>query len=93
MTRNAEQTAQGAVPGDVAPGRSPGMPAETDQLEAGGVGPGGQVEPDPATRRLQEGKSHSREENAGHEGPISGSVGTPNPTRTKGDGGAAGGDS
>ena len=93
MTRNAEQTAQGALPGGVAPGRSPGMPAEADQLEAGGVGPGGQVGPDPATRRLQEGKSHSREEDAGHEGPISGSVGTPSPTRTKGDGGAASGES
>ena len=93
MTRNTEQTAQGALPDGVAPGRSPGMPAEADQLEAGGVGPGGQVGPDPATRRLQEGKSHAREEDAGHEGPISGSVGTPSPTRTNGDGGAASGES
>lgn len=93
MTGSTEKAAQDALPEGVAPGRSPGMPAEADQLEAGGVGPGGQVGPDPATRRPQEGKSHSREEDAGHEGPISGSVGTPSPTRTKGDGGAAGGES
>jgi len=92
MTRDTEQTGQDALPEGVAPGRSPGMPVEADQLEAGGVGPGGQVGPDPETKRLQEGKTHSREENAGHEGPISGSVGTPSPTRAKGDGGAAGGE-
>lgn len=93
MIRKAEQTGQDVLPEGVAPGRSPGMDVEADQLEAGGMGSGGQVAPDPETKRLQEGKTHSREENAGHEGPISGSVGTPGPTRTKGDGGAAGGDS
>lgn len=61
-------------------------------MEAGGVGPGGQVGLDPETKRLQEGETHSRGENAGHEGPISGSVGTPSPTRTEGDGGAASGE-
>lgn len=92
MTRNTDETAQDALPEGVAAGRSPGMPREADQLEAGGVGPGSQTGPDPKTRRLQEGETHSRKENAGHEGPISGSVGTPSPTRSKGHGGAAGGD-
>lgn len=50
------------LPAGVARGHQPGDSAEQDQLTDGGIGPGAEGPgPDPATRRLQEGRSFSRE--------------------------------
>ncbi len=84
-----DQEAEAALPPGVAKGlRLDTTPAD-QQLQAGGIGPGGQVGPDPATRRLQEGRTYATEETAGHEGPISDSPGAASPTRPYEDGSAA----
>jgi len=82
--RNREQQAEDALPQGVARGRSLNTPAEELQLRAGGIGLGGQIGPDPNTRRLQEGQSSSREpEGDLPQGPISGDPRTPVPTTAK----------
>lgn len=88
----SDREAEAALPPGVAKGLRLDTTPQEQQLQAGGVGPGGQAGPDPATRRLQEGRTYAREETPGHEGPISGSPAAPGPTRAQGDGGAAGGD-
>jgi hypothetical protein len=83
--RTREQQAEDALPQGVARGRSLNTPSEELQLRAGGVGPGGQIGPDPNTRRLQEGPSLSREPDGDlPQGPISGDPRTPVPTTAKG---------
>ena len=84
-----DQEAEAALPPGVAKGRRLDTTPEEQQLQAGGIGPGGQVGPDPTTRRLQEGRTYATDETPGHEGPISGSPGTASPTRPHGDGGPA----
>ena len=46
---NKEQEAEAALPPGVARGRSLNTPSEALQERAGGVGPGGQIGPDPNT--------------------------------------------
>lgn len=67
--KEAEDALPPGVPRSLSPGRDP----KHDQLVSGGVGPGGQVGPDPTTRPLQEGKTYAQQE-AGddHVGPLGG---------------------
>lgn len=82
--RNREQQAEDALPQGVARGRSLNTPPEEMQLRAGGIGPGGQIGPDPLTRRLQEGPSSSRQpEGDLPQGPLSADPRTPVPTSEK----------
>ena len=87
--KRSDQEAEAALPPRVAKGLHLGFTPEEQQLQAGGVGPGGQTGPDPNTRRFQEGGTYAREDGPGYEGPISGSPATASPTRAQGDGGAA----
>lgn len=87
MTTDAE--AEAALPPGVARGTGPGKTPEDDRLTSGGVGPGGQVGPQPETRDLQERPPAVNETT--HEGPISSSPFTQSPTREHGTGGAAAG--
>ena len=87
MTTDKE--AEDALPPGVARGLRLDTTPQEQQLQAGGIGPGGQVGPDPATRRLQEGRTYVHDDTAGHEGPISDSPVTASPTRPYGTGGAA----
>lgn len=85
----AKREAEVGLPKTVAPGTGPGRTPEDDRLTSGGIGPGGQVGPQPETRRLQD---RPPEVNAAsHEGPISASPSTPSPTREDASGGAAAG--
>lgn len=84
-----DRDAEAALPPGVAKGLRLDTTPEEQQLQAGGIGPGGQIGPDPMTRRLQEGKTYAREDTPGHEGPISDSPTTGSPTRPNGSGGAA----
>lgn len=71
--RNREQEAEDALPNGVARGRSLNTPSEELQLRAGGIGPGGQVGPDPDTRRLQEAGAFDRDLDGDlPQGPVSG---------------------
>ena len=71
-----DQQAEAALPPGVAKGLRLDTTPQEQQLQAGGIGPGGQVGPDPSTRRLQEGRTYDAEKTPGREGPISGSPGT-----------------
>lgn len=57
----SDQEAEAALPPGVAKGRRLDTTPTEQQLAAGGVGPGGQPGPDPATRRLQEGRTDARD--------------------------------
>lgn len=48
----SDQEAEAALPPGVAKGRRLDTTPAEQQLAAGGIGPGGQPGPDPATRRL-----------------------------------------
>ncbi|MBD3838204.1 MAG: hypothetical protein IE911_16185, partial [Brevundimonas sp.] len=50
---NKEQEAEAALPPGVARGRSLNTPSEALQERSGGVGPGGQIGPDPNTLAVQ----------------------------------------
>lgn len=50
----SESEAEAALPPGVARSLHPGGSVEQDQLTSGGVGPGGQIGPQPETRRRQE---------------------------------------
>lgn len=75
----SDRDAEAALPPGVAKGLRLNTTPEEQQLQAGGIGPGGQVGPDPATRRLQEGRTDANDETPGHEGPISASSATARP--------------
>ena len=83
----SDGNAEAARPPGVAKGLRLDTTPEEQQLQAGGIGPGGQVGPDPATRRVQEERTYANEETPGQEGPISGSSITARPTRPGGGGG------
>ena len=85
----SDRDAEAALPPGVAKGLRLDTTPKEQQLQAGGIGPGGQVGPDPATRRVQEGRTYANEDTSGHEGPISESSATTRPTRPDGDVGAA----
>ncbi len=85
----SDREAEAALPPGVARGTGPGHTPEDDRLTSGGMGPGGQVGPQPETRRLQDRPPEVNE--ASHEGPISASPFTPSPSRAHGSGGAAAG--
>lgn len=57
----SDQEAEAALPPGVAKGRRLDTTPTEQQLGAGGIGPGGQPGPDPATRRLQEGRTDARD--------------------------------
>jgi hypothetical protein len=57
----SDQEAEAALPPGVTKGRRLDTTPTEQQLAAGGVGPGGQPGPDPATRRLQEGRTDARD--------------------------------
>lgn len=75
--KDAEAALPPGVPRSLSPGRSP----KHDQGVSGGVGPGGQIGPDPITRPLQEGKTYARDA-AGedHVGPLGGDASRPTTT-------------
>ena len=85
----SDRDAEAALPPGVAKGLRLDTTPEEQQLQAGGIGPGGQVGPDPATRRLEEGRTYANEDTPGQEGPISESSVTARPTRPDGDVGPA----
>lgn len=66
-----DQEAEDALPPGVAKGLRLDTPPQEQQLQAGGIGPGGQVGPDPSTRRLQEGGTSAIQETARREGQVS----------------------
>lgn len=66
--RKSDKGAEAALPLGVPRGRALDMTAEEQRLVAGGIGPGGQIGPDPETRRMQEDASHP--DVPGHEDPI-----------------------
>ena len=85
----SDREAEAALPAGAPHGTGPGHTPEGDRLTSGGIGPGGQIGPQPETQRLQD---RPPEVNAAsHEGPISSSPSTPSPTREDGSGGAAAG--
>lgn len=81
----SDRDAEAALPPGVARGLRLDTTPEEQQLQAGGIGPGGQVGPDPATRRLQEGRTYAIEETPGQVAPVSESSVTARPTRPDGD--------
>lgn len=56
----SDQEGEAALPPGVARGRRLDTTPAEQQLAAGGIGPGGQPGPDPATRRQQEGPPDAR---------------------------------
>jgi hypothetical protein len=80
---NKEQEAEAALPPGVARGRWLNTPSEALQERAGGVGPGGQIGPDPNTLAVQKTPHDQRPEGDLPQGPISGDPSTPVPTTAK----------
>jgi hypothetical protein len=84
-----DQEAEDALPPGVAKGLRMDTTPREQQLQAGGIGPGGQVGPDPSTRRLQEGGTHALDETARHEGQVADSHDAVSPTPKYNDAGAS----
>lgn len=80
---NKEQQAEDALPEGAARGRSLNTSSEALRERAGGIGPGGQVGPDPNTDRVLKTPNDKQPEGDLPQGPISGDPRTPVPTTAK----------